>query len=336
MHRVLQSIGVGSLCVAAWGASALANDSTAELSVGGLTFKTTADVSMESEELIITGETVTVRYKFLNQSPAPVTLQVAFPLPDIDLAEADNIAIPTVDPINFMGFQTKIDGRPVQFNIVQRAYLGDKDVTQAVKAAGLPLLPLAGHEEKIAALTPQVRDKLLNDGLIAQSGSNEQSQPIHSGAWLVKTAVLRQQLFPPGKVVDVEHRYKTSVGVSFDSVLRKAVRESKGMEKEFQRYRTDYCVPDDLLRSLDRMTGMADANTARLTERRVSYILKTGANWAGPIKDFRLVIDKGKADTMTAFCADNVKKLSPTAFEVRAQNFTPDRDLKILFISRRP
>lgn len=318
------------------GTPALANDSTAELSVGGLVFKQTSDVSMESEELIITGDNITVRYKFLNQTPGPVTLQVAFPLPDIDLADAENIAIPTSDPVNFMGFQTRIDGRPVQFSIVQRAYLGDKEVSQAIKAANLPLLPLGGHEEKIAALAQPLRDKLLNDGLIAQSGSNEQGQPIYSGAWLVKTAVVRQQVFPPGKVVDVEHRYKASVGVSFDSVLRKAVRESKGMEKEFQRYRTDYCVPDDLLRGLDKITGLADANTAKLMERRISYVLKTGANWAGPIKDFRLVVDKGKTDTMTAFCLDNVKRISPTAFEVRAQNFTPERDLKILFISKRP
>jgi len=146
---------------------------------------------------------------------------------------------------------------------------------------------------------------------------------------------VRQQVFPAGKLINVEHRYTPSVGVTFDSVLRKSIRESKGMEREFQRYRTDYCVPDDLLRGLDKITGTVDANIAKLMERRISYVLKTGANWAGPIKDFRLVVDKGKPDTMTAFCADNVKRISPTAFEVRMQNFTPERDLKILFISRK-
>jgi len=331
--RLLARLWVFSAII--FGVPALANDSTAELSVGGLVFKQTPDVSMESEELIITGDNVTVRYKFLNQTASPITLQVAFPLPDIDLADADQIAIPTSDPVNFMGFQTRVDGRPVQFSIMQRAYLGDKDVSQVIKAANLPLLPLGGHEERIAALPQPVRDKLLHDGLIAQSGSNEQGQPIYSGAWLVKTAVVRQQVFPAGKLINVEHRYTPSVGVTFDSVLRKSIRESKGMEREFQRYRTDYCVPDDLLRGLDKITGTVDANIAKLMERRISYVLKTGANWAGPIKDFRLVVDKGKPDTMTAFCADNVKRISPTAFEVRMQNFTPERDLKILFISRK-
>ena len=51
--------------------TACANDSAAELSIGGLTFKKTNSVSIESEELKITLETVTVRYQFLNQSPNP-------------------------------------------------------------------------------------------------------------------------------------------------------------------------------------------------------------------------------------------------------------------------
>src|SRR5215510_12117457 len=87
---------------------ARANDSAAELSVGGLTFTRSADVSMESEELTITPETVTVKYQFLNKSANPVTLTVAFPLPDIDLGEADNYAFPVGDPNNFVGFETKV------------------------------------------------------------------------------------------------------------------------------------------------------------------------------------------------------------------------------------
>ena len=55
---------------------ASANDSMAELSLGGLTFTRNDDVSMESEELKITPEFVTVRYVFLNQSQKPVNVTV--------------------------------------------------------------------------------------------------------------------------------------------------------------------------------------------------------------------------------------------------------------------
>ena len=70
-------------------------------------------------------------------------------------------------------------------------------------------------------------------------------------------------------------------------------------------------------------------------ERRISYVLKTGANWAGPIKAFHLVVDKGQADRIVSFCGDGVKKISPTVFEVRASDFTPTHDLNILILGRR-
>jgi hypothetical protein len=150
----------------------------------------------------------------------------------------------------------------------------------------------------------------------------------------VKTSVVRQQTFPPGKPVTVEHRYRASMGLSFDTILRKGLRDNAAMSDEVKRYRATYCVADDLLRGIDKIAGDAEGNTANLRERRISYILKTGANWSGPIKDFKLVIDKGKPDRLVSFCLDNVKKTSPTAFEVRMKDFTPDRDLKILLIGK--
>src|SRR5579863_6968591 len=102
----------------------LANDSAAELSIGGLQFVRTNDVAMESEDLRISLDRVTVRYQFANTTGKPVTLTVAFPLPDIDLSEAENIALPSTDPVNFVDFETKIDGVPAQFKIDQRAMVG--------------------------------------------------------------------------------------------------------------------------------------------------------------------------------------------------------------------
>jgi len=314
--------------------SAAANDSSVELSIGGLTFTRNTDVSMESETLTITPETVTVRYQFLNQSPNPVTLTVGFPLPDIDLSDPDaNLAIPAADPVNFVGFRTTVNGAPVSFDIRQRAVIGDKDVTDAVRGAGLPVLPLGEQAERIKALPAQTRDRLVDQGLLVPSGTDDRGAQRYDLGWTVKTSVLRQQTFPPGQPVTVEHRYRTSVGISFDTVLRKAVREQEAMAAEFRRYRAEYCVTDFFLRGIDRRAGAHDENVARLQERRISYVLRTGANWAGPIKNFRLVVDKGKADRLVSFCGENVKRLTPTTFEMTAKNFTPQRDLKILLIA---
>jgi Domain of unknown function (DUF4424) len=314
----------------------LANDSSAELSVGGLVFKKNSDVSIESEDLRIGIDNVIVRYRFRNQSRAPVTLTIAFPLPDIDLSEAENTAIPTSDPNNFVGFRTKIDGKPATFEIVQQAFVGKTDVSAKIKEAGLMLLPIGGEQlQRIRSLPESTRARLLDAGLLMPAGSDEQGHELYGSSWVVKTSFLREQVFPAGQSVEVEHRYRTSVGVSFDTVMRKSLRESKAMQAEFERYRRDYCVTDDLLRAIDKIAGGGEANAAHLQERRISYVLSTGANWAGPIRDFHLVVDKGEADRLVSFCSENVKKISPTVFEVRAKNFTPGRDLNILLVGKR-
>jgi len=313
---------------------ARANDSSAELSVGGLVFTRSPDISMESEELTITPEVVTVKYQFRNQSAAPVTLTVAFPLPDIDLAEADNFAFPVGDPNNFVGFETKVDGKPVPLTMNQRAMLGDKDVTAALKTAGVPLLPIGASQKRLSELPPATRERLIGEGLLVQSGSDERGRPLYDAAWTVKMSAVRQQTFAPNATVSVEHRYRTSLGTSADTVLRKGLRQNKAMDKEVERYRKQYCISESLLADLDKVAGGAEANTAKLKEWRISYVLKTGANWAGPIKAFRLVVDKGNAERMVSFCAPNIKVLSPTQTESTATNFTPDKDLRILIVGR--
>jgi hypothetical protein len=312
-----------------------ANDSSAELAVGGLVFTRNADVSIESEDLTITPDTVTVRYVFLNQSPSPVTLTVAFPLPDLDLADGANLALPAGDSVNFVGFSTKVDGKPINFTINQRAFLDSKDVTAALRDMGIPFLPVGAAQLKINELPRQTRDRAVAAGLLLQSGTNDKGEPLYDPAWTLKTSVVREQTFPPGKPVSVEHRYRTSVGLSFDTVLREGLRQKKALDSEVQRYKTKYCILDDFLKAVDKLAGSGEANKANILERRISYVLKTGANWAGPIKNFRLVVDKGQPDRIVSFCGDGVKKISATAFEMRASDFTPTRDLNIIMVGRK-
>jgi hypothetical protein len=141
---------------------------------------------------------------------------------------------------------------------------------------------------RIKDLPAPTKDRLVEQGLLVPAGTDDQGSPRFDAGWTVKTSIIRQQTFPPGQPVTVEHRYRTSVGISFDSVLRKAVREQETMAAQVKRYR--------------------------------------------PIKNFRLVVDKGRADRLVSFCGENVKRLTPTTFEMVAKDFVPQRDLKILLI----
>ena len=64
----------------------------------------------------------------------------------------------------------------------------------------------------------------------------------------------------------------------------------------------------------------------------LQYVLRSGANWAGPIRDFRLVVDKGNPRSLISFCGTGVRRLDDRRFELRLQNFSPDRDLDILIV----
>src|SRR6266446_10273557 len=68
---------------------ASANDSTAELATGGLIFVHNDNVEMRSEDLAISAKEVNVRYRFFNTSDQPVTVLVAFPMPEIRIDEPD-------------------------------------------------------------------------------------------------------------------------------------------------------------------------------------------------------------------------------------------------------
>ncbi|WGD49449.1 DUF4424 domain-containing protein [Bradyrhizobium sp. CB1650] len=319
--------------LAAIGGPAQANDSAAELSIGGLQLVRTNDVAMDSEDLRIALDRISVRYQFTNVTTKPVTLTVAFPLPDIDLSEAENIALPSNDPVNFVGFETKVDGSPAPLTIDQRAMIGNKDVSALLRELKLPLLPIGGREIRVADLPAATRTRLVDDGLLMPAGTSDNGRQQYAPGWITRTSAVRQQVFPPTRTVTVEHQYRPSVGSSPDTILRSSLRRSSALSQEVARYRKDYCVQNAFLAELDKRAGNSQANTAKLQERRISYVLKTGANWAGPIRSFKLTIDPGGSDRLVSFCSGRLKASSAgSTLEYTASDFKPDADLKILVI----
>lgn len=312
----------------------LANDTTAELAIGGLRFTRTEAISMDREDLTISLERVQVRYSFSNATGKPQTVTVAFPLPDIDLANGENIALPTDDPVNFVGFETKIDGKLVPFTIDQKALVGTRDVTPLLTRLKLPLLPLGAREMRAADLPADTRKELVSEGLLMPVGTDERGRQQYAPAWSVKTSAVRTQTFPAARSVVVEHHYRPSIGISFDTILRQPLRQDKAMKPEFERLRKQHCITDSFLADLDKLVQATGANANSLQTRSINYVLKTGANWAGPIKTFRLTIDKGAPDRLVSFCKGPLTAVSNNGLEWEAKDFTPDFDLRILIVGK--
>jgi hypothetical protein len=311
------------------GAPALANDTSVTLGAGGLEIARTDVIEMKSEDLFISMDRVAVRYVFRNKSAADVKTLVAFPLPDLqsDLQESP-LDIPVPDSSNFVGFKTKVDGQEIPLQVENKAIFKGQDRTANLAALGAPLNPLApGFSDAIAKLPPASIAKLKADGFIDQDtiDQGKGEEPYYRPAWDLKTKFYREQTFPPGKDVVVEHEYRPVVGGTVAIILNSPYTDAA----ERARYQRDYCAGPKFRKAAKRFPENAQ-------ERWVSYILKTGANWAGPIADFKLTVDKGSPNNLVSFCGTGVTKISPTRFEMRARNFTPKQDLNFLFAIANP
>jgi hypothetical protein len=97
----------------------------------------------------------------------------------------------------------------------------------------------------------------------------------------------------------------------------------------FSEYQKTFCIDREFVWSAKQ-----HEKASHWVERWISYILTTGGNWAGTIGEFRLVVNKGDPSNLVSFCADSVKKISATEFEVRKKKFKPLKDLNVLILTR--
>jgi len=328
---VLASV-VGALVAA----PALANDSTAELTTGGLLFVYNDQIQMRSEDLAISAKEVSVRYRFFNKSDKPVTVLVAFPLPDIHLESPDDVVtVPTEDPVNLLDFTTTVNGKPVTTEVEQRVLAAGIDRTQVLRSLGIPLAPhLTSTNEALDRLPADKWESLLRIGLAEteeyDSGQGPQRHLV--ARWTLQTTYYWEQTFAPLSETVIEHRYKPSIGASVQTQLG-ALDAAK--ESWFDEYKLKYCMDSEFLGAVERARRAAKGRFgAPFSEERIDYILKTGANWSGPIAEFRLLVDKGAADNLVAFCGQDVRKIGDTQFEMKKTDYTPDGNLSVLILKR--
>lgn len=137
-----------------------------------------------------------------------------------------------------------------------------------------------------------------------------------------------KQEFPPRKSMVVEHSYlaNPSSGYSREANAKKELEKTYCIEKELKDALTK-------LESVDEVRG-GKAYSLHYFSRYVDYILVTGANWKGPIKKFRLTIDKLSPDNLVSVCWDGIKKVSPTTFVSDKVDFKPTSDLKVYFVDK--
>jgi hypothetical protein len=322
--RVAPTLALVALALAM---PARANDSEAAINLGGIELVRNPHISMDSEDLYISEKEVRVRYRYTNHSDKDQELTISFPLPPLKAESEEFYGAQAVPDFAKLEFHTMVDGKPVRFQIMKRAEVKGKDVTQRLTQLGWPLEWITGTGEEprfVGKLTSAQKSAGLAEGLLRKAENGE-----HFPTWDLVTHVTRKQVFPAHRTVEVIHRYAPMTGGSVAGSLFASVR------KEYPGSIKQYCIDQSFLAAFDKKVaarmGNPDAPMA-YSETWIGYVLSSGRNWRGPIKDFRLVIDKGKPENLVSFCMNGVKKISPTQFEVRRRNFEPKGDLEVLIV----
>ena len=129
------------------------------------------------------------------------------------------------------------------------------------------------------------------------------------------------QTFPAGKTLKVVHEYKPATGGEAQLWFQDEERKAKISK---------YCLEPDFVKWLDK-TNQPDKGVV-LSPRYVDYILTTGANWKGAIGKFRLTVQKEKAEDKISFCGTGLKKVDARTFVLEKTDFTPEKDLAVMFV----
>lgn len=303
-----------ALALALLASPAAANDSTAVLAAGGLVLTRSAAIRMAAEDLHVTPGAVTVRYRFRNTTPADIRTTVAFPLPEIDLARmAETAILPGgPDPDDFVDFRLTVDGRPVPSRVEMRAWRDGREVTDLLAQHGLPASRF--HSElypRLRAMPPDGRAALTAAGLVAWE-MGENVYPL----WTMRAAYHWEQVFPAGRDLAVEHRYRPVVGQGWFGQYLLAETD------EGREWRARHCVDPDALARLRAKMALTTAMDPYRPMRSIAYVLTTAANWQGPIGRFRLKVESDRPDSVVVGCL----------LDVEAAEFRPDRDLAVAIV----
>jgi hypothetical protein len=305
---------------------ACANDSAVEITPSGLQFKSLKDVSIEKEELFISTDRVEVAYNFKNQSSTDIVTEVAFPIPEYKWTLLGRSVT------DFADFTVEVDGKKNRFKREVKAFARGKDCTRILTDMNISIVDFGKYESGldpvmkrpyvtfVDRLKPTDKKILIDSGILR--AFIEAEPDVVFPDWSVSIKYYWTQRFPSRKTVTIRHSYGPYAGF-------RPFCASNSDDVEF--LRKNACIDESFV-SWMRNNGLSGDDCPM--GLWVSYILTTANNWHGPIKDFRLTIEK-KADQEVSTCFDpKIRKTKDNRYQSHVKDFIPEKDLKVYFFSR--
>ena len=308
---------------------AQANDSTGTVSTGGVEYIKNEHIAMQKENLFISQDKIKVEYEYRNLTDKDITETVLFPLPEVILHDYGDFAhtqslinsfkiyandkeIKPTTHVRAFFYETKNAGNEEKKELVSH------DVTDILRACGLTEEELM---EPWLRKSDSANKKILKcqDPRLAKYSYKdfEDSQDITWGGQIIYSW---QQTFKANSITQIQHEYTPLVGGGLG--LPELVN--------YKKFADTFCIDPAFKKSVK-------AKSQGIYYHELGYILKTGANWAKPIADFTLTIERPK-DQIVSFCwkgKGEVKKVlqndKVVQYQVKEKDFLPQHDLEVLY-----
>ena len=259
----------------------LADDGATSISVGGLVATREPRITMAKELLVISTKKVVVDYDFRNDTDAPVTTEIAFPIPAFDLDPE------TADPAHagFDDFKLSVNGKPQVFQTEIKAVVKGKDVSSLLRADGVDIASFGhaddgqefGESRDLKKLTPAQTQALV------AAGAYTVDDKVLSAAWKVEKRYHWTQTFPAKASVHIRHEYSPVTGAQIvPTELLAPGHKVTPDEKYAVEDVAMLCVSPGAVKSFGAMKN----GTVGL--EWVDFILTTANSWKRPIEDFTL------------------------------------------------
>lgn len=347
---------------------AAANDGFAGMTATGLEFSKTDAIAMQSEDLKIGLDKITVDYVFKNTSDADVSGTVAFPMPvfgpsTFQFSPTQFVAA-DIDKENPVDFTATVDGQAVAVKAEKRAFEPKPlvenpdpeapyvpppasaeydepgtDITDYLTSLGIPI---SYDPEKIMAaidkLTPAQQKELIDRNLVGDGRADNIPETRWVVGWTVQTRYYWDQTFKAGAEVKISHSYQThpSGGLFYwyDWTAPTADWETDPNGEDKKRF----CISGETGEAIKAAlpADPEQGGSRHGTLYFIQYVLTTAHTWKGPIGAFKLTLDKGDEKNVLSTCMEGLTATGPTSYTVEKTNYSPDKDLEIMVITADP
>jgi hypothetical protein len=330
------------------------NDSFVHQSGGNLMFVSNNQVAIQRELLVIGPPRLSehfpweipfhIEYDLENVSGTLVQARIGFPLPSCSLNDyvgskiRDFVTGSAATCVKEPPMSLEVDGKAVsgQWDYVFLRNGAPFEATPSNLGLGRKLATVIDLA-RLVELVPNTLDEdpAFGPALLAictQLGGtlHERECSAFEGISLHRTFVWEYEFAPRAKA-HVVHDYKVTASwnlhpedvFSFDAFCL----ADPTTRTAWSKYR------DDLRKGEEQWYKAQQSDYPYPREFFTEYVLHTGALWAGPIRDFELVIRKSSPAQLISTCFKGLTKTSATEFRTHRVDYKPAEDLRILYLA---